>query len=214
VTVVTDLGGAHPTWFHKEVDLCFVPSDPVRKIALDMGLKNDQIRQHGLPIRPGFWKPDARDKGYWRKELGIKDARTALVVGGGDGIGNLVEITSAMADALGKEKEQRQVVVICGKNEAIRKELSSKRCAGPPAWGRGVGVALGRYCVPRIVCEPQSCRFLRLLTQTGCFVASSWPSNVNVVVKGFVNNMDAWMASSDCIVTKAGPGEAPALVRP
>jgi hypothetical protein len=51
VTVVTDLGGAHPTWFHKEVDLCFVPSDPVRRIALSMGLKPDQLRQHGLPIR-------------------------------------------------------------------------------------------------------------------------------------------------------------------
>lgn len=51
MTVVTDLGGAHPTWFHKEVDLCFVPSDPVRRIALSMGLKPDQLRQHGLPIR-------------------------------------------------------------------------------------------------------------------------------------------------------------------
>lgn len=59
VTVVTDLGGAHPTWFHKEVDLCFVPSDPVRRIALSMGLKPDQLRQHGLPIRcdigGGYW---------------------------------------------------------------------------------------------------------------------------------------------------------------
>jgi hypothetical protein len=46
VTVVTDLGGAHPTWFHKDVDLCFVPSDPVRKIALDMGLAPDQVTAH------------------------------------------------------------------------------------------------------------------------------------------------------------------------
>lgn len=53
--MVTDLGGAHPTWFHKEVDLCFVPSDPVRRIALSMGLKPDQLRQHGLPIRYVFF---------------------------------------------------------------------------------------------------------------------------------------------------------------
>lgn len=31
--MVTDLGGAHPTWFNKGVDLCFVPSDQVHKIA-------------------------------------------------------------------------------------------------------------------------------------------------------------------------------------
>lgn len=29
---------------------------------------------------------------------------------------------------------------------------------------------------------------------------------MNVVVKGFVKNMDTWMAASDLIVTKAGPG--------
>jgi 1,2-diacylglycerol 3-beta-galactosyltransferase len=31
-----------------------------------------------------------------------------------------------------------------------------------------------------------------------------WP--IPVVVKGFVDNMPDWMAASDCIVTKAGPG--------
>lgn len=29
-TVCTDLGGAHPSWFVKDVDACFVPSDAVR----------------------------------------------------------------------------------------------------------------------------------------------------------------------------------------
>jgi hypothetical protein len=55
-TVVTDLGGAHPTWFNKEADVCFVPSEAVRKLALGEGLRPDQIRLHGLPVRPGFWK--------------------------------------------------------------------------------------------------------------------------------------------------------------
>lgn len=169
VTVVTDLGGAHPTWFHKEVDLCFVPSDPVRKIALSMGLKNDQIRQHGLPIRPGFWRA-GKDKVSLRKELGLlTGARTALVVGGGDGIGKLLEITENLAKALaaaaaggvgGEGGKKSQVVVVCGKNEEMRRDLERK----------------------------------------------TWPESVSVVVKGFVNNMDAWMGASDCIVTKAGPG--------
>lgn len=47
VTVVTDLGGAHPTWFHKDVDICFVPSDPVRLLALNCGLKNYQVGYEG-----------------------------------------------------------------------------------------------------------------------------------------------------------------------
>jgi len=35
-----------------------------------------------------------------------------------------------------------------------------------------------------------------------------------VIVNGFVNNMSEWMAASDCIITKAGPGTiAEALIR-
>merc|ERR1740139_1345730 len=33
-----------------------------------------------------------------------------------------------------------------------------------------------------------------------------WGKGVNVLVNGFVNNMDEWMRASDAIVTKAGPG--------
>lgn len=33
-----------------------------------------------------------------------------------------------------------------------------------------------------------------------------WPTNVNVVVNGFVSNMDDWMVAADLMVTKAGPG--------
>eukprot|EP00599_Poterioochromonas_sp_BG-1_P009447 CAMPEP_0173152620 /NCGR_PEP_ID=MMETSP1105-20130129/12350_1 /TAXON_ID=2985 /ORGANISM="Ochromonas sp., Strain BG-1" /LENGTH=544 /DNA_ID=CAMNT_0014068353 /DNA_START=210 /DNA_END=1844 /DNA_ORIENTATION=- len=38
--------------------------------------------------------------------------------------------------------------------------------------------------------------------------------NLNVVVKGFVNNIDEFMSASDCLVTKAGPGTiAESMVR-
>lgn len=91
----------------------------------------------------------------------MQNARTALVVGGGDGIGNLKEIAYSMAAALGADSGRKsQIVVVCGKNEQMRRSLERE----------------------------------------------AWPANVNVVVKGFVNNMDAWMGASDCIVTKAGPG--------
>jgi 1,2-diacylglycerol 3-beta-galactosyltransferase len=41
-----------------------------------------------------------------------------------------------------------------------------------------------------------------------------WPVNVNVLVKGFCNNIDELMSASDCLVTKAGPGTiAEAMIR-
>lgn len=71
MTVVTDLGGAHPTWFHKDVDLCFVPSDPVRKIALDMGLAPDQVTAQTHMIYLG------KNKGGQDRSVGFRDRAAA-----------------------------------------------------------------------------------------------------------------------------------------
>ena len=190
VTVVTDLGGAHPTWFHKEADLCFVPSDNVRKIASRAGLKDEQIRQRGLPLRKGFWDAEPRTKAELREKLGFQGHRgrrphhreeeeeeggggssfssskaapppMALVVGGGDGVGGIAKVATAIARELGEEAGKKAAMgVICGKNEAARRELE----------------------------------------------AYPWPPNVEVKVVGFVSNMHEWMAAADVLVTKAGPG--------
>eukprot|EP00471_Norrisiella_sphaerica_P006237 CAMPEP_0184478664 /NCGR_PEP_ID=MMETSP0113_2-20130426/634_1 /TAXON_ID=91329 /ORGANISM="Norrisiella sphaerica, Strain BC52" /LENGTH=361 /DNA_ID=CAMNT_0026856543 /DNA_START=115 /DNA_END=1196 /DNA_ORIENTATION=+ len=55
VTVVTDLNSAHPTWFHKDVDKCFVATPELAKMARYHGVREEKIRIHGLPIRPAFW---------------------------------------------------------------------------------------------------------------------------------------------------------------
>ncbi len=43
ITVVTDLGGAHKTWFHKDVDLCCVPGDVVEDLALKNGVAREKV---------------------------------------------------------------------------------------------------------------------------------------------------------------------------
>lgn len=168
VTVCTDLGGAHPTWFHRQADLCFVPSDNVRRIALRCGMKEDQIRQFGLPVRPAFWR-DVRDKHAMKSHLGLStDIPTVLVVGGGDGVGGVGRVAISLAETIQERLGENgaQVVVVCGKNKRLQENLEQQ----------------------------------------------DW--QIPVVVKGFVNNMSEWMAASDLIVSKAGPGTiAEALIR-
>eukprot|EP00177_Eucheuma_denticulatum_P003677 GFKZ01006661.1.p1 GENE.GFKZ01006661.1~~GFKZ01006661.1.p1 ORF type:complete len:511 (-),score=47.59 GFKZ01006661.1:104-1564(-) len=168
VTVCTDLGGAHPTWFHRGVDLCFVPSDRVRRIARKCGLRDTQLRQYGLPVRAAFWTNEVGKEGM-QQRLGLHvGVPTVLIVGGGDGVGGVGRIAARVAERVERELGSRggQVVVVCGRNVRLRAELE----------GRG------------------------------------WP--VRVVVKGFVDNMSEWMAASDLIVSKAGPGTiAEALIR-
>jgi 1,2-diacylglycerol 3-beta-galactosyltransferase len=123
VTVVTDLGSAHPLWFHKDVDICFVPTDRVRDIARRCGVSINKIRQYGLPVRPAFWK-ESRDKVAVRNELGLEQAPTILIVGGGDGMSAVGRVARALACRLSEEFSYAQLVIICGRNVALQEELS------------------------------------------------------------------------------------------
>lgn len=52
VTVVTDLGGAHPTWFNHEADKVFIASDAVMRVAFRQGLSSAQV---GLSFLVWAW---------------------------------------------------------------------------------------------------------------------------------------------------------------
>ena len=161
VTVVTDLGGAHNTWFDRRADAVFVPSDAVKNIALTTRVNKDKVIQRGLPIRPSFWKR-GETKAVLRKSLGLLGGwKTILLMGGGDGVGGLGLIANEIATKCAKNDQSKtQMVVICGNNEKLKKELRER----------------------------------------------DYPDNINVVVRGFVDNIHEYMGASDCIVTKAGPG--------
>lgn len=197
--------GVTQTWFNSCVDKCFVPSDALYQCAIDRNVEPEQIVQHGLPIRRGFWGDNLPDvtkiisdspisgnsnifadifgrfskekdnkKSFSNDESNIKnsmrsklslevDTLTALVVGGGDGMGGIISTAQCLGDQLSKkssENQRYQMVVVCGNNKDAKETLSSYE----------------------------------------------WGEKISVNVQGFVNNMDEWMRASDVIVTKAGPG--------
>lgn len=123
VTVVTDLGAAHPLWLHPGVDLCFVPSKSFVRAAKIKGLRDSQLRLHGLPVRQDFTLQKRRGAGA-RRELGlIPDRKTVLIVGGGDGVGKLGAIVQAIGERLGESAQPMQMVVVCGRNQRLQRQL-------------------------------------------------------------------------------------------
>lgn len=163
VTIVTDLGGAHDTWFDQRVDACYVPSEAVRDVALRNGLPAEKVIMRGLPIRPSFWKV-AKAKENVRKSLGLPaNGKTALLMGGGDGVGGLGLIATELHKKLLNLPFATQLIVICGHNKEVSNKLQ-KQLSEDPAHKH------------------------------------------QVLVKGFVNNIDEYMTASDCLITKAGPG--------
>jgi 1,2-diacylglycerol 3-beta-galactosyltransferase len=130
VTVVTDLGSAHNTWFDGRGDYTFVPSDALEKMASRCGVPDDKIIKRGLPLREGFWDLAGSEKikEATRNKLGLTTGvPTALVVGGGDGVGGIAKVATALGDALGEAKDPSGLVVVCGKNAAVKKELEERQ---------------------------------------------------------------------------------------
>mmetsp|Transcript_185 Transcript_185/g.319 ORF Transcript_185/g.319 Transcript_185/m.319 type:complete len:475 (-) Transcript_185:3123-4547(-) len=168
VTVITDLGAAHPMWFNRSVDVCFLPGDHLRAQAIQRGVEPSKLRSHGLPVRPSFWS-DIAELDVLKVDLEMKAGIPAvLLVGGGDGIGRLEEIAVQVAQGIYRERGALggQLVVVCGKNRSLRNALQSRQ----------------------------------------------WP--IPVLIHGFVSRMSDFMAVSDILISKAGPGTiAEALIR-
>jgi 1,2-diacylglycerol 3-beta-galactosyltransferase len=158
VTVVTDLVSMFPTWFYPEVEACVVPTPFAAQAARELGVPGERVHTLGQPIDVRFRAylqqyTLTNDRSPARARLGLRpDLPTLLVVSGGDGVGPLEEVAAAI-DA---QPLTAQMVIICGRNAALKRRLGER----------------------------------------------SW--RLPVRVEGFVEDMPAWMAASDAIVTKAG----------
>ncbi len=80
-TVVTDLTTCHNTWFHKNVDRCFVATEEAKQRALTMGIGQHKVTVHGLPIRPSF-SQKLPSKHRLRQQLGMDLQKPAVLLVG------------------------------------------------------------------------------------------------------------------------------------
>ncbi len=121
ITVVTDLVTIHAWWGHPGTDLCVVPTEPARQRLLHNGLPPDKVQVVGLPVASRFCAP-AGDKAHLRARLGWTSGHPLIVVvGGGEGMGPLFEISQAIA-ASGLPCE---LAIVAGRNQALRARLEA-----------------------------------------------------------------------------------------
>lgn len=196
VTVVTDLGGAHPTWFDKRADMVYVPSEPLRQLAIDAGVQDDRIRLFGLPIRASFWT-EARSRDELRKELGMAlNMPAVLLVGGGDGVGGLGAIAMAVAQRIAEDVGDAggQLVVVCGKNKRLLYQLQSQ------SWP--IPVVLKGF-VKNMSEWMSACDILCSKAGPGT-IAEGWTRGLPIIISGFLPGQEEGNVK---LVTEAGTGE-------
>jgi 1,2-diacylglycerol 3-beta-galactosyltransferase len=157
VTVVTDLGSAHNTWFQTGVDRIYVASEALETLARR---RNDNVKCIGLPIRREFADMAAssrqlghsnHDSANIKMQLGLDPHRPmVLVTSGGEGNGNLYDIVCDLHTSLALRAANRRhhhrnnknkkmagsagatICVVCGRNEAVRSELEQHNWSNGP----------------------------------------------------------------------------------
>ncbi len=119
ITVVTDLVSTHAAWFNNQADVIVVPTRQAEQNALKFGIDPEKIRVIGLPVADRFSHP-VEDRKSLRKKLGWpEDKVIILLVGGGEGMGPLGEVSMQINDA----GLDAALVVITGKNKRLKDKL-------------------------------------------------------------------------------------------
>jgi UDP-N-acetylglucosamine:LPS N-acetylglucosamine transferase len=139
-TVVTDLGSAHSTWFANGVEKMFVGSKQIYDLAKERGkVPDDKLVLVGLPIRHDFaveaqqlgdrWSEHGKEyQRLVRSKLNLpaSNRKTLLVMGGGEGVGSLLNIVDALYCELTKQGIDAVICVVCGRNETLQNSLERR----------------------------------------------------------------------------------------
>ena len=118
ISVVTDFE-AHALWMDPSVDLYCVAAEETKARLVARGAAPECVAVTGIPVAAKFSVPI--DPALVRKRLGLRDdLPTLLVLSGGFGMGPVAQIMSE----LNKLQGPVQVLVVCGRNEELRRELA------------------------------------------------------------------------------------------
>lgn len=119
VSVVTDFE-AHALWMEPAVDLYCVAAEETKARLVARGIPPERVCVTGIPVAAKFSAP--LDAAAVRKRMSLRDdLPVLLVLGGGFGMGPVVEILGA----LNRFDTAVQVVVVCGRNEELRREAAA-----------------------------------------------------------------------------------------
>ena len=121
ISVVTDYALPPILWYDPRADKTLVPVQPAYDRGLELGIDPKKLILTGPVMHPRFSKMslsqlEARQKLGWDE-----NAKIVILVGGGDGMGPLLET----AKAIDASSADSQLVVLAGKNTGLKNTLEA-----------------------------------------------------------------------------------------
>jgi processive 1,2-diacylglycerol beta-glucosyltransferase len=121
VTVTTDFE-THRLWVNQPCELYFTATAEGAEYLHSWGVPRDATRVTGIPIHPAFGEP--KDRSLCQRKHGIKGDRPVVVqMAGGFGVGPIEKIYEQLLAV----EPSLDIIVVCGRNEKVRKELAAVR---------------------------------------------------------------------------------------
>ena len=114
--IVTDYT-VHSAHIAKEVDGYIVADEYVESLLEISGVPSRKIFSFGIPIEKHFLTHV--DTTEFKKEMGIKDTFTVLLMGGSFGAGNITDVLKELMNI----SEDIQIIIVCGRNEALYQKV-------------------------------------------------------------------------------------------
>ena len=125
VSIITDFE-AHALWMEAGVDLYCVAAEETKARLVARGAPGENVAVTGIPISAKF--SAEVQKPMVRREMGLRDdLPILLVLSGGFGLGPVAEILAE----IDKLQTIVQVLVVCGRNEELRRQLALRQARQP-----------------------------------------------------------------------------------
>ena len=126
LTFQTSTLDATALWADPQAERFMLGSPVAKNVLARLGVSRDKMDVVGYPVKQSFIH--APDKRCARERLGLKDLFTCLISLGGEGVGGQ---PVALIRALRNLDFPVQIVVIAGRNEALKLELDALAATDP-----------------------------------------------------------------------------------
>ena len=116
----------HPVWLVKDADMFFVATEKMKSQLASVGVPAGKISITGIPV--GLKFSEQKDEGRLKQKYGLKPGvPTVLISAGSFGVTPLGEMVKKLKNVAA----DFELLVVCGRNEQLKKELSALQKSEP-----------------------------------------------------------------------------------
>jgi processive 1,2-diacylglycerol beta-glucosyltransferase len=116
----------HPVWLVSNIDMYFTATAEVKSSLMFYGIPPEKIVTSGIPIHPKF--SEQKDRNELLAKYGLNSQSPVILISAGSfGVTPLGEV---IAD-LRAIKDEFQILVVCGNNAKLKKDLEIKQHSEP-----------------------------------------------------------------------------------